>query len=136
MAAIDEILAGYEALRPAQEAFYQDLHRHPELSHEEHHTARKVGERLQADGFTVTSGIGGTGLVGVLANGSGPKVLLRTELDALPVREATGAPYASTDTVPDASGHPSPAAHVCGHDLHMASLLVPPACRSRSWSPT
>jgi amidohydrolase len=122
MAVIDEILAGYEALRPGQEAFYQDLHRHPELSHQEHHTARRVGDRLHGDGFTVTSGIGGTGVVGVLANGSGPAVLLRCELDALPVREETGAPYASTATATDASGHQVPVDHACGHDLHMACM--------------
>jgi hippurate hydrolase len=123
MAALDDILAGYEALRPAQEALYQDLHRRPELSHEEHHTAQLVGDLLRQDGFTVTGGIGGTGVVGVLANGSGPTVLLRCELDALPIREATGAPYASTVTVPDASGHLRPAAHACGHDLHMAAMI-------------
>jgi amidohydrolase len=122
VAALEEILAGYEALRPGQEALYQDLHRHPELSHEEHHTAQRVGDLLRQDGFTVTTGIGGTGVTGVLANGSGPAVLLRCELDALPVREATGAPFASTVTVPDASGHPQPAAHACGHDLHMAAM--------------
>ena len=123
MAVIDDMLAGYEALRPGQEAFYQDLHRHPELSHQEHHTAQRVAGRLSDDGFTVTTGIGGTGVVGVLANGSGPAVLLRCELDALPIREATGAPYASTVTVPDAGGHLRPAAHACGHDLHMAAMI-------------
>jgi amidohydrolase len=123
MAALDDILAGYEALRPAQEALYQDLHRHPELSHEEHHTAQRVGDLLRQDGFTVTGSIGGTGVVGVLANGSGPTVLLRCELDALPIREETGAPYASTVTVPDAGGHLRPAAHACGHDLHMAAMI-------------
>src|ERR1700744_5784061 len=88
----DEILAGYANLRPGQEDFYRDLHRHPELSHEEHETARRVAGRLRSDGFTVHEGIGGTGVAGVLANGSGPTVLLRTELDALPLRETTGAP--------------------------------------------
>jgi amidohydrolase len=122
MAVIDNILTGYEALRPDQEAFYQDLHRHPELSHQEHHTARRVGDRLHGDGFAVTSGIGGTGVVGVLANGSGPAVLLRCELDALPPREETGAPYASTATATDASGHQVPVDHACGHDLHMACM--------------
>jgi amidohydrolase len=123
MAALDEILAGYEALRPAQEAFYQDLHRHPELSHQEHRTAQRVTGQLRSDGFAVVSGIGGTGVVGVLANGSGPGVLLRCELDALPLREATGAPYASTDTATDATGHQVPVDHACGHDLHMAAMV-------------
>ena len=114
---LEEILAGYEGLRADQEAFYQDLHRHPELSHQEHDTAGRVAERLRGDGFTVQAGIGGTGVVGVLANGSGPTVLLRCELDALPVREDTGAPYASTVTAHDAQGHEVPVAHACGHDL-------------------
>jgi hippurate hydrolase len=123
MAALDDILAGYEAMRPAQEAFYQDLHRHPELSHQEHHTAERVAGQLQDDGFTVQAGIGGTGVTGVLANGSGPVVLLRCELDALPLREATGAPYASTVTVRDASGMEVGVDHACGHDLHMAAMV-------------
>jgi len=122
MGSIEEILADYEALRPDQEAFYQDLHRHPELSHQEHDTARRVAERLQGDGLTVQTGIGGTGVVGVLANGSGPTVLLRCELDALPLREDTGAPYASTVTVRDAGGHEVPVDHACGHDMHMACM--------------
>jgi amidohydrolase len=122
MTALGDILAGYEALRPGQEAFYQDLHRHPELSHAEHRTAGQVAERLRDNGFSITSGIGGTGVVGVLANGSGPTVLLRCELDALPLREDTGAPYASTDTAQDASGHEVPVDHACGHDLHMACM--------------
>jgi hippurate hydrolase len=122
MAAIDDMLAGYEALRPDQEAFYQDLHRHPELSHQEHHTAQRVAGRLSDNGFTVTTGIGGTGVTGVLVNGSGPAVLLRCELDALPLREETGAPYASTVTVRDASGMEVGVTHACGHDLHMACM--------------
>ena len=124
MGSIDEILAGYEALRPGQEAFYQDLHRHPELSHQEHDTARRVAERLRGDGLTVQTGIGGTGVVGVLANGAGPTVLLRCELDALPLREDTGAPYASTVTVQDAGGHEVPVDHACGHDMHMACMTT------------
>jgi hippurate hydrolase len=123
MSAIDDILGGYQALQPGQEAFYEDLHRHPELSHHEQRTAQNAAERLSSDGFTVASGIGGTGVVGVLANGSGPVVLLRCELDALPLREATGALYASTATAPDAGGHEVPADHACGHDMHMAHGL-------------
>jgi metal-dependent amidase/aminoacylase/carboxypeptidase family protein len=75
-----------------------DLYQHPELSHAEHRTARRVAGQLRDAGFTIASGIGGTGVAGVLANGGGPAVLLRCELDALPLREATGAPYASTAT--------------------------------------
>lgn len=87
MNGVDEILAGYDGLQAAQEAFYKDLHEHPELSHHEHRTARYVAGELQKYGFTVQTGIGGTGVAGVLANGPGPTVLLRAELDAPPIRE-------------------------------------------------
>jgi len=119
---VDEVLAGYENLRPTQEDFYRSLHAYPELSHQEHQTAKQVGERIRADGFTVHDGIGGTGVAGVLANGTGPVVLLRCELDALPLRETTGAPFASTVTVKDDRGHEVPVDHACGHDMHMASM--------------
>ena len=123
MNGLDEILAGYDGLQAAQEAFYKDLHEHPELSHHEHRTARCVAGELQKYGFTVQTGIGGTGVVGVLANGAGPTVLLRAELDALPVREDTGVDYASTLTTKAADGHQVPVAHACGHDMHMSCLL-------------
>ena len=123
MNGLDEILAGYDGLQAAQEAFYKDLHEHPELSHHEHRTARCVAGELQKYGFTVQTGIGGTGVVGVLANGAGPTVLLRAELDALPVREDTGVDYASTLTTKAADGHEVPVAHACGHDMHMSCLL-------------
>lgn len=97
---------------PSLEAFYTDLHRHPELSGKEVRTAGKVAERLRAAGYEVTTGVGGTGVVGVLKNGKGPVVLLRAELDALPVEEKTGLPYAST--VPGVM-------HACGHDMHLTS---------------
>jgi len=71
MSSVDEILAGYGELRTGQEAFYKDLHQHPELSHQEGRTAGRIATQLQECGFTVQSGIGGTGVVGVLANGSG-----------------------------------------------------------------
>jgi len=116
-------LADYAGIQAGQEAFYKDLHSHPELSHAEHRTAGRVAEKLRAYGFTVQTGIGGTGVTGVLANGSGPTVLLRAELDALPVREDTGADYASTVTGRDAVGHEVPVAHACGHDMHMSCLL-------------
>jgi hypothetical protein len=83
MSGTTDILAGYAGLKAGQEAFYKDLHRHPELSHQEHRTAGRAAERLQEYGFTVEAGTGGTGLAGVLANGDGPTVLLRAELDAL-----------------------------------------------------
>ena len=123
MGTLEEILAGYDGLQASQEAFYKDLHRHPELSHQEHRTAERVAGKLQEYGCTVQTGIGGTGVVGVLANGAGPTVLLRAELDALPVKEDTGATYASTATGKDAQGHEVPVAHACGHDMHMSCLL-------------
>ena len=123
MNGVDEILAGYDGLRAGQEAFYKDLHEHPELSHHEHRTARCVAGELQKYGFTVQTGIGGTGVVGLLANGAGPTVLLRAELDALPIAEDTGVPYASTVTTKAADGHDVPVAHACGHDMHMSCLL-------------
>jgi amidohydrolase len=123
MSTVTDILAGYAALQAGQEAFYKDLHAHPELSHQEHRTAGRVAGKLREYGCTVQTGIGGTGVVGVLANGAGPTVLLRAELDALPVREDTGADYASTVTAKDAQGHDVPVAHACGHDMHMSCLL-------------
>ena len=117
MTAIEEILAGYPGLQAGQEALYKDLHRHPELSHQEHGTAQRVAGQLQTYGFSVQTGIGGTGVVGVLANGSGPAGLLRAELDALPIREDTGVDYASTVTTTGADGRevpsPTPAATTC-----------------------
>ena len=124
MNGVDEIMAGYDGLQAAQEAFYKDLHEHPELSHQEHRTARCVAGELQKYGFTVQTGIGGTGVVGLLANGAGPTVLLRAELDALPIAEDTGVAYASTVTTKAAGGREVPVAHACGHDMHMACLLA------------
>ncbi len=123
MSSVDKMLADYGGLQADQEAFYKDLHQHPELSHQERRTARRVAGQLQDYGFTVQSGIGGTGVVGVLFNGSGPTVLLRADMDALPVREDTGAEYASTVTAQDADGQEVPVAHACGHDVHVACLL-------------
>ena len=91
---VDTLLAGLPRVREWQEQFYRDLHRHPELSHQETETSRKAADRLRDFGYEVHAGIGGTGVVGVLANGSGPAVLLRADLDALPVQEATGLDYA------------------------------------------
>ena len=122
MGGTDEIMAGYGGLQAGQEAFYKDLHQHPELSHQEGRTAGRVARQLQECGFAVQSGIGGTGVVGVLANGSGPTVLMRADMDALPVREDTSAEYASTATAQDADGQEVPVAHACGHDVHVACL--------------
>jgi hippurate hydrolase len=123
MSVVSEILAGYGGLRADQEAFYKDLHQNPELSHQERRTAERVATRLQEYGCTVHSGIGGTGVAGVLANGRGPTVLLRADMDALPVLEDTGAEYASTVTARDRDGQEVPVAHACGHDVHVSCLL-------------
>ncbi|XRQ10226.1 amidohydrolase [Actinomadura welshii] len=117
------VLDGLSGIRGWQEEFYWDLHRHPELSHQEHRTAGKVSERLRQAGFDVHEGVGGTGVVGVLGNGDGPTVLLRADMDALPVREATGLPYASSATATDRNGDEVPVAHACGHDVHVACLV-------------
>jgi hippurate hydrolase len=123
MSSAQEILAGYDGLQAAQEAFYKDLHQHPELSHQEQRTAQRVAGQLQQYGCTVQAGIGGTGVVGMLSNGGGPAVLLRADMDALPVKEDTGADYASTATAQDADGNEVPVAHACGHDIHVSCLL-------------
>jgi hippurate hydrolase len=112
-----------QTLSPDLRDFYIDLHQHPELSLHEEKTAAKVAERLRQAGFEVTTGVGGTGVVGVLKNGAGPTVMLRTELDALPVEEKTGLPYASTVRVKDDAGAEVPVMHACGHDVHMTALV-------------
>ncbi|GGM69450.1 amidohydrolase [Dactylosporangium sucinum] len=116
------VLAGLAGLRNRQEEFYRDLHRHPELSHEERRTAGRVAGRLRPAGYEVHEGVGGTGVVGVLRHGKGATVLLRADMDALPVREATGLPYASTATATDEDGRQVPVMHACGHDMHVSCL--------------
>jgi amidohydrolase len=103
---------------------YEDLHAHPELSLAEHTTAAMVAAELGRAGYRVTTGVGGTGVVGVLANGAGPVVLVRGDMDALPVKEETGLPYASgvTATLPD--GNATGVMHACGHDVHTTSLVA------------
>ncbi len=109
-----------DAIYPQVEALYLDLHRNPELSYHEEKTAAKIADQLRKLGYDVTTGVGGTGVVGVFKNGSGPVVMLRAELDALPVPEKTGLPYASHVTTHDDRGVEVPVMHACGHDLHMA----------------
>jgi hippurate hydrolase len=112
------------AIYPEVEAFYLDLHRNPELSLQEQQTAAKLAARMKALGYDVTTGVGGTGVVAVLRNGQGATVLLRTDMDALPVDEKTGLPYASQVVVKNDSGAAVPVMHACGHDLHMASWFA------------
>ncbi|MFV3112840.1 amidohydrolase [Gordonia amicalis] len=102
---------------------YKDLHRHPELGFQEHRTVGLVVDRLRTSGFEVTTGVGRTGVVGVLRNGDGPTIAMRADMDALPVREDTGLDYASTVTATDENGKTVPVAHACGHDLHTTCLL-------------
>lgn len=117
------VLAGLDQVRTWQEDFYRNLHQHPELSHQERRTAGDVAARLREGGFHVREGVGGTGVVGVLRNGQGPAVLLRADMDALPVLEQTGLSYASTTTATDEDGVEVPVMHACGHDVHVTCLL-------------
>src|SRR5690606_17794100 len=102
---------------------YTDLHAHPELSMQETRTAALAAEHLRKSGYEVTTGVGGTGVVGLLRNGDGPTVMLRADMDALPVEEATGAPYASKATATDRDGNTVPVMHACGHDMHVTWLV-------------
>lgn len=123
-----------EGVLPDARALYQDLHRNPELSSHEVHTAAKLAVRLRDLGYTVTENVGGTGIVALLKNGAGPTVMLRTELDALPVEEKTDLPYASKVRTKDDAGHDVGVMHACGHDVHMASLIATAAIMARSRS--
>ncbi|MCF2529607.1 amidohydrolase [Yinghuangia soli] len=120
---IRQALDGHPAQRGDLEDLYKDLHRNPELSFAEVRTSGIVAERLRDLGYEVTTGVGRTGVVGVLANGEGPRVFLRADFDALPVAERTGLPYASTATAADQDGHQVPVMHACGHDMHVTCLL-------------
>jgi hippurate hydrolase len=105
------------------EEAYKDIHAHPELSMQETRTAGIAAKHLEANGFEVTSGIGKTGVVGILRNGDGPTVMLRADMDALPIKEDTGLTYASTITATGPDGKTTPVAHSCGHDMHVACLM-------------
>lgn len=107
---------------PDAQTLYLDLHQHPELSSHETRTATELATRLSSLGYEVTEHVGGTGVVAILKNGAGPTVMLRTELDGLPVEEKTGLPYASKARTKDDSGRDVGVMHACGHDIHMASL--------------
>jgi len=113
---------GLDALLPDLEALYKDIHAHPELSMQETRTADIAAQRLRDAGYEVTARVGKTGVVGLLHNGEGPIVMLRADMDALPVAEATGLPYASKVTATDDEGITVPVMHACGHDMHTAWL--------------
>jgi hippurate hydrolase len=112
-----------ESVYPDAHALYLDLHEHPELSGHETQTAEKLATRLRAAGYDVTEHVAKTGVVAILKNGAGPTIMLRTELDALPVEEKTGLAYASKVRTKDDAGRDVPVMHACGHDLHMAAIL-------------
>ena len=113
--------AEVDAIYPDIEALYIDLHQNPELAFQEAQTAAKLAARVKALGYEVTTGVGGTGIVAVMRNGPGLTVMLRTELDALPVEEKTGLPFASKVVVKNVSGQSIPVMHACGHDIHMSA---------------
>src|SRR5260221_6910912 len=121
-----------DSVLPDAHALYLDLHQHPELSSHETRTAAELATRLRTLGYEVTEHVGGTGIVGVLKNGPGPTVMLRTELDALPVEEKTGLPYASKVRAKDDNGREVSVMHACGHDVHMASLFGTAAIMAHS----
>lgn len=122
-ASVTRVLSGQDGIRTWQEDLYRTIHQHPELSNQEVKTAAAAAEALRTAGYAVHDQIGTTGVVGILRNGDGPTVLMRADMDALPVKEETGLPYASTDHETDSSGQAVPVAHACGHDVHVACLM-------------
>jgi hippurate hydrolase len=118
----DAVLRNLDGLLPGLEALYKDVHAHPELSMQETRTAGIAADHLRAAGYEVTAGVGKTGVVGLLRNGDGPTVMLRADMDALPVQEGTGLPYASTVMATDREGNTVPVGHLCGHDMHVTWL--------------
>ena len=119
----DQLQEKLERLLPDIEALYKDVHAHPELSMQETRTAGLAADRLRAAGYEVTERVGKTGVVGLLRNGNGPTVMLRADMDALPIEETTGLPYASKVTAKDREGKTVPVGHMCGHDMHVAWLI-------------
>jgi amidohydrolase len=118
----DRVLMNLPKLLPDLEAFYTDVHAHPELSMQETRTAGLAADRLRAAGYEVTTGVGQTGVVGLLRNGNGPTVMMRADMDALPVEEMTHLPYASKIKSKDRDGNTVPVMHACGHDMHVTWL--------------
>jgi amidohydrolase len=112
-----------DSLLAELEGIYKDIHAHPELSMQEHRTAGIAATWLRQQGYEVTEGVGGTGVVGLLRNGDGATVLLRADMDALPIQESTGLPYASNASGTDRFDQATAIAHSCGHDMHVAWLM-------------
>lgn len=117
-----QIDAGLDKSYPHLDALYKDIHEHPELGFQETRTAAALAKEMRDLGFEVTEHVGKTGLVAIFRNGPGPMVMVRTELDALPLEEKTGLPYAS-HAIQNWNGKPTPVAHACGHDIHMAAWV-------------
>ena len=122
-AVVARVRADVDALYPQIDSLYIDLHKNPELSLHEEKTAAKLAERMRKLGYEVTTNVGGYGIVAILKNGPGPTLMVRTDMDALPVREQTGLPYASKVTTHDDAGLEVPVMHACGHDVHMATWI-------------
>ena len=120
---IETMTGAIDGLLPELEAIYKDLHQHPELSMQEVRTARIVADYVEKLGYEVARNVGVTGVVAVLRNGAGPTVMLRADMDALPMAEATGLPYASTVSAKDEDGVEVGVAHSCGHDMHVTWLM-------------
>lgn len=119
----ERVRSRVDAEYPALFELYKHFHANPELSFQEEKTAARLGEELRRSGYEVTTGVGGHGIVTVLKHGNGPTVLVRCDLDGLPVKEQTGLPYASKATAKDDAGKEVPLMHACGHDIHMTCLV-------------
>src|SRR5271169_6960353 len=117
------VLTNLGKLLPDLEPLYKDIHAHPELSMHETRTAGIAADRLRRAGYEVTTGVGKTGVVGLLRNGEGPTVMLRADMDALPIAENTGLAYASEVSARDSTGKSVPVMHACGHDMHVTWLI-------------
>ena len=120
---LNQMADSVQKILPYAEEVYKDLHQHPELSLQENRTSKIVASHLKDAGFEVTEHVGVTGVVGLMKNGAGPTIMLRSDMDALPMKEESGVPYASKCTAVNAKGETVPVAHTCGHDLHITWLL-------------
>ena len=121
---VPDLKGKIEAEYPRLYALYQHLHSHPEVSLKEEQTAARLAREVRELGFEVTEKVGGHGIVGVLKNGTGPTILIRTDMDGLPVLELTGVPYASRVRMRDKDGKDVPTMHACGHDMHMTCWVT------------
>jgi len=120
---LDDVRQFVDKQYPSLESLYTTIHRNPELSEQEEKTAALLASELKSLGYDVTTNVGGHGVVAVFKNGAGKTLLIRTDLDALPVRELTGAPYASRVLTKDPTGQTVGVMHACGHDVHVTCLV-------------